>query len=78
MKDIKVLGTGCATCKSTVALIEEVARMKGVTVSLQKVEDIKDIIRYGVMSTPAVVVDGKVVHAGGMPSRDRVEQWLCT
>ncbi len=78
MKDIKVLGTGCATCKSTVALIEEVARMKGVTVSLQKVEDIKDIMRYGVMSTPAVVVDGKVVHAGGMPSRDRVEQWLCT
>ncbi len=78
MKDIKVLGTGCATCKSTVALIEEVARVKGVTVSLQKVEDIKDIMRYGVMSTPAVVVDGKVVHAGGMPSRDRVEQWLCT
>ncbi len=77
MKDIKVLGTGCATCKSTVALIEEVARMKGVTVSLQKVEDIRDIMRYGVMSTPAVVVDGKVVHAGGMPSRDKVEQWLC-
>ncbi|AEP12125.1 MULTISPECIES: thioredoxin family protein [Chloracidobacterium] len=78
MKDIKVLGTGCATCKSTVALIEEVARTKGIAVSLQKVEDIKDIMHYGVMSTPAVVVDGKVVHAGGMPSRDRIEQWLCS
>ncbi len=78
MRDIKVLGTGCATCKSTVALIEEVARTKGIAVSLQKVEDIKDIMHYGVMSTPAVVVDGKVVHAGGMPSRDRIEQWLCS
>ena len=76
MKDIKVLGTGCASCKSTIALIEQVAQAKGVAVSLQKVEELKDIMAYGVMSTPGVVINGKVVHAGGVPSRDKVEQWL--
>jgi small redox-active disulfide protein 2 len=74
--DIKVLGTGCANCKSTIALIEQVARAKGVSVTLQKVEELRDIMGYGVMSTPGVVVDGKVVHAGGVPSRDKIEQWL--
>lgn len=76
MKDIKVLGTGCAKCKTTIALIEDVAKAKGVAVSLHKVEDIKDIMSHGVMSTPGVVVDGKVVHAGGIPSREKIEQWL--
>lgn len=74
--DIKVLGTGCANCKNTIALIEQVAKARGVSVTLGKVEDIKDILAYGIMSTPGVVIDGKVVHAGGVPSRDKVEQWL--
>lgn len=76
MKDIKVLGTGCAKCRSTVALVEEVAKQKGVAISLQKIEEPRDIVAYGVMSTPAVVIDGKVLHAGGIPARDKVEQWL--
>ena len=76
MKDIKVLGTGCANCKSTIVLIEQVAQAKGVEVKLEKVEELRDIMSYGVMSTPGVVVDGKVVHAGGIPGRDKVEQWL--
>ncbi|SHF17921.1 thioredoxin family protein [Thermomonas hydrothermalis] len=76
MKEIKVLGTGCANCRTTIALIEEVAREKGVPVALQKVEDIKDIMSYGIMSTPGVVIDGKVVHAGGIPARDKISQWL--
>lgn len=73
---IKVLGTGCANCKTTAQLIEEVAREKGVAVQIEKVEDIQAIMSYGVMSTPGVVVDGKVVHAGGIPSRDKVATWL--
>ncbi|MFA7281031.1 MAG: thioredoxin family protein [Sterolibacterium sp.] len=73
---IKVLGTGCANCRNTIALIEEAARGKGVTIELTKVEDIKDIMNYGVMSTPGVVIDGKVVHAGGIPSRDKIDSWL--
>jgi small redox-active disulfide protein 2 len=76
MKDIKVLGTGCANCKTTVKLIEEVAAEKGVAVQLEKVEDIQAILGYGVMSTPGVVIDGKVVHAGGVPDRKKIESWL--
>jgi len=74
--DIKVLGTGCANCKNTIALIEQIAKVKGVNVSLSKVEELREIMGYGVMSTPGVVIDGKVVHAGGVPSRDKIEQWL--
>ena len=74
--DIKVLGTGCANCKATIALIEQLAKAKGVPVTLTKVEELRDIMGYGVMSTPGVVVDGKVVHAGGVPGRDKIEKWL--
>ena len=74
--DIKVLGTGCANCKNTVALIEQVAKAKGIAIQLEKIEDMRAITGYGVMSTPGVVVNGKVVHAGGVPSRDKIEQWL--
>lgn len=76
MKNIRVLGTGCANCKTTVKLIEDAAREKGVEIRLEKVERLQDIIAYGVMSTPGVVVDGKVVHAGGVPGRDKIAGWL--
>lgn len=74
--DIKVLGTGCANCSATLALIDQIARAKSVTVKLEKVKELRDIMGYGVMSTPSVVINGKVVHAGGVPSRDEIEQWL--
>ena len=74
--DIKVLGTGCANCRNTIALISEVAVVKGVAIKLEKVEELRAIMGYGVMSTPGVVINGKVVHAGGVPSRDKIEQWL--
>ena len=74
--DIKVLGTGCANCKNTIALIDQMARAKGVAITLTKVEALRDIMGYGVMSTPGVVIDGKVVHAGGVPSRDKIAPWL--
>lgn len=76
MKNIKVLGTGCANCKTTLKLIEELAKEKGIAINLEKVEDIQGIMSYGVMSTPGVVVDGTVVHAGGVPSRDKIAGWL--
>ena len=74
--DIKVLGTGCDNCRNTIALISEIAAAKGVAIKLEKVEELRDIMGYGVMSTPGVVINGKVVHAGGVPSRDKIEQWL--
>jgi len=76
MKQIIVLGTGCANCISTLALVENVAKAKGVEVHLEKVEDLQQIMTYGVMSTPGVVIDGKVVHAGGVPARNKVESWF--
>lgn len=76
MKSIKVLGTGCANCKTTLKRIEEIAKGKGVVIELEKVEDIQAIMSYNVMSTPGVVVDGKLVHAGGVPSRDKIAGWL--
>lgn len=76
MKDIKVLGTGCANCKATVKLVEEVANAKNVEIALEKVEDIQKIMAYNIMSTPAVVIDGQIVHAGGIPARSKVESWF--
>ena len=78
MKDIKVLGTGCANCKATLKQIEAAAEAKGVAVALEKVEDLPTIMSYGVMGTPGVVIDGKVVHAGGIPSRKQIDAWLGT
>lgn len=76
MKTVKVLGSGCRNCQATVKLIEEVARKTGAEIKLEKVEDIAAIMGYGVMSTPGVVIDGEVVHAGGVPDRKSVENWL--
>jgi len=73
---IKVLGSGCANCNTTFKLIEEAAREKGVVVEMEKVTDFPSIMAYGVISTPGVVVDGKVVHAGGIPSKASVDAWL--
>lgn len=76
MKNVKILGTGCANCKNTQALVEAVAREKGVLIELEKVEDLPSIMAYGVMSTPGVVIDGSVVHAGGVPAKSKVEGWF--
>ncbi len=76
MKHIQVLGTGCASCKTTVEMIRKMADELAVEIQLEKVEDIADIAAAGVMSTPGVIVDGKIVHAGGMPSRSAVHGWL--
>ncbi|MFK5895314.1 MAG: thioredoxin family protein [Pseudomonadota bacterium] len=76
MKNIKVLGTGCAKCKSTVELIKNIANQTNTEINLEKVEDPPQIMAYGVMSTPAVVVDDVVVHKGGIPSREQIESWI--
>ena len=76
MKNVKILGTGCANCKNTYALVETVAREKGAEVQMEKVEDLPSIMGYGVMSTPGVVIDGVVVHSGGVPARGTVESWF--
>lgn len=76
MREIKVLGTGCSKCTLTMKLIEDVAAQRGVQVDLQKVEALRDIMAFRVLATPGVVVDGKVVHVGSVPSRAVVARWL--
>jgi small redox-active disulfide protein 2 len=76
MKNIKVLGSGCKNCETTAKLIEIAAEQAGVEIELEKVTDMAQIVAYGVMSTPGVVVDGKVVHAGGLPGPDKVREWV--
>ncbi|MGL5661022.1 MAG: thioredoxin family protein [Aeromonas sp.] len=76
MKQVKVLGMGCANCKHTVQLIQQVVNELGVEIQLEKVESLPEIMRYKVMSTPAVVIDDKVVHAGGIPAKEAVQRWF--
>ena len=76
MKNIKVLGPGCANCKTVAKLIAAVAEEKGIAIELEKVEEIREIMSFGILATPGVVVDGQVVHSGGIPSRQQIEQWL--
>lgn len=76
MKQIKVLGSGCRNCEITAKILSEAADQLGVEIALEKVTDLARIMSYGVMSTPGVVIDGQVVHAGGVPDRKTVEGWL--
>ncbi len=76
MKEFKVLGPGCARCSATAKLIEDLAKQKGIDVKVEKVTDLAQIMGYGIMSTPGVVLDGKVMHAGGLPTREAVGKWL--
>ena len=74
--NIKVLGSGCRNCEITANVIAQAAREAGVEIELEKVTEIAEIMAYGVMSTPGVVVDGKLVHAGGIPGPDQVRAWV--
>ncbi len=74
--NVLVLGTGCANCKNTYNQIVKVAGTLAVSICIEKVEDIAEIAKYGVMTTPSVVVNGQVVHSGGVPSVSVIESWF--
>jgi small redox-active disulfide protein 2 len=74
--EIKVLGTGCPKCKSLMKAVEEVVRESGLEATINKVEDINDIMQYGVMVTPALVVDGRVVASGKVPKKEELKKLL--
>ena len=76
MKIIKVLGSGCKKCLETAELAQAVADEKGVAIKIEKVTDMAQIMAYDVMSTPAVVVDEKVVHKGIKPTKDQMAMWI--
>ncbi|GAF03675.1 thioredoxin family protein [Saccharicrinis fermentans] len=74
--EIQVLGTGCAKCKSLEKVTREAVEQLGIEASVTKVEDIVKIMEFGVMTTPALVVDGKVVLKGSVPKLDQLKKLL--
>lgn len=76
MKKIQILGTGCPKCKLLAANADEAIRSLGMEASVEKVEKIQDIIAFGVMTTPALAVDGQVKSAGKVLSADEIKKFL--
>jgi small redox-active disulfide protein 2 len=74
--EIKILGTGCAKCKSLEKLTREVVAQNGIHATIIKVEDITEIIKYHIMATPALVVNEKVEIKGYVPSASEIKQIL--
>ena len=73
---IKVLGTGCPKCIATEERVTEVAAAHNIDIKLEKITDINDIMSYGVMMTPALVVDGEVKISGKIPSKEQILSWI--
>lgn len=73
---IEILGVGCAKCHKLEELVREIVKNENITADICKVEDFKKIMNYGVMTTPALVIDGEVKAAGKMPSADQIRGWL--
>jgi len=73
---IEILGTGCSKCNKTKEVIEKVLKSTGVKAEVVKVEDIETILKYGVMITPAVVIDGDVKIVGKVPDEKEIKKWV--
>lgn len=73
---IQILGTGCPKCKTLGEITEEVAKEMNLDYEFEKVTDIVKIMEFGVMTTPALVINGKVIHAGSIPSRGILREML--
>lgn len=76
MKKIEILGSGCAKCKKLYEVTQQAVAALGIEAELSKVEDIQKIISYGVMMTPALVVDGQVKSSGKVPSVDEIKKLI--
>lgn len=76
MKTVKILGSGCANCRKLEAVAREAATTAGVEADIVKVTDMKAIMGYGLLSTPGLVVDEKLVSSGRIPTQAEIRQWL--
>lgn len=74
--EIKVLGPGCARCDNLERELMEVLAEMDLSADLEHVRDIKEIGRYGVMGTPALIINGKVVCVGTVPAKEKIKEWL--
>nr|WP_321526580.1 thioredoxin family protein [uncultured Cohaesibacter sp.] len=76
MKQVKVYGPGCKRCETTAQMVRDAAAKLGLDADVEKVTDPKEIAMAGVLSTPGIAIDGKLVHAGGLPDEAKLEGWL--
>ena len=76
MTKLQILGTGCAKCNKLTELTKEAADKSGIEYELEKVSDIKEIMKFGVMTTPALVVNGEVKVAGRVPAVDEIQKLI--
>ncbi|MCA6061652.1 thioredoxin family protein [Thalassolituus sp. ST750PaO-4] len=76
MKIVKVLGSGCSKCEKVAQSISAIAAEKQIEIELIKETSPEAMMNYGVMRTPAVVVDEQLVHSGSIPHREDIESWL--
>ena len=76
--DIKVLGSGCTNCKRLYAEAEKAVAQLSAPASIAKVEDIKEIMAYKILATPALVINGEVKSAGRVPNATEISTWLAT
>lgn len=78
MLKIKILGSGCANCKKLEAVARDAASSSGVEADFEKVTDMKAILSYDILSTPALVINEKVMSSGRIPTKAEVERWLAS
>ncbi|WP_452227283.1 thioredoxin family protein [Lacinutrix cladophorae] len=71
-KIIKILGTGCPKCKTLTTLVHEVVTENNIDATIEKVEDIMEIMKFNVMSTPALVIDNQITIKGRIPSKEEI------
>ena len=76
LMEIKVLGTGCAKCMQLEKTVKEAVKELGIDAKIEDVKDIKKIMQYPILTTPGLVIDGKVVCSGKIPSKDEVKKYI--
>lgn len=76
MKTVKIYGPGCKRCDATEVMVKDSAAKLGIDVEVEKVTDPKSIALAGVIPTPGISIDGRLVHTGGLPKDGALEKWL--
>ncbi len=76
MKKIEILGTGCAKCHKLEEMVRDIVTKEDINAEISKINDLKKIMSYGVMTTPALVIDGEVKAAGKLPSTEEIKKMI--
>lgn len=76
MQKIIVLGSGCSSCKKTFDLVSKKVKELGIKAEVVKNEDITELLKHGIISTPAIIIDKKIVFVGGIPTEKDIESWF--